>query len=215
MSESMMVIRRSEARRGLGLVEALAALVILSLAFAPLLTATTATSRQIHLSDRHVVAAARARSLLDLAGSIDFHLLDWIAGSAAKGGRTGGADIDADADVELDLALIFDQNELSDLLSVLPRPDPRRQGSRADPVRFDDRVTYRRLSHDLGRVGVRVSWNGAPGGGAEGSAGGARPPSGGSRRGPHQVALFRLVHRPEASFRVPAGGVRPPSGGVR
>jgi hypothetical protein len=132
-------------RRGISLLEVLIATLVLAVALLALMGSGSTTHRHTHLLEEEVLAAVRARSLLDLVSRLEFERLDRLARRQAA------------ADVVLDLDRLAAPGAVA---ASIAANEPAVSEPRARKVSgFDHRITYTRLDEDRGLVRVRVTWD--------------------------------------------------------
>ena len=164
-------------RRGFTLTEVMIAVVVLGLCLVPLLTSGTTTHKRSHFAEHHILAASRARTILGMVTSLDFAVLDWIVQSS------GGT-----APIELDLEKLYEPGSMDLLFAAIAGGDARTASFEGKLDHFSHKVTYERISTDLGRVVVTFDWQ----------------YSADQGKGNHELVLARLVRRNERSMtRIP------------
>lgn len=160
-------------RAGSSLAAVMIGALVIALVLGALLGSGASIHRHGHLNEAHLLALVRARALLDLVRALDF---DIVHQRASAGGP-----------VVVYLDTLIEPGAASRLFVT--------EGAAALPsymrkiAAYDHRLTWTRLSADLARVDVCVSWTEA------GPAAKVR-----------QVRLSVLVGRPEAGYRAASGG---------
>ena len=162
-------------RTGMSLIEIMIFVVILALAYVPMMGMGSATHKRAYFDEHQQLAQARAKALLDLAAALDFDLLAAIAG-----GKVGPA-------TPLDLEAIYGAAPLDSVFSPFAGTSAQDYSSRLKNLKHSASFTLR--APGLGEVAVEVTW----------------VYSGDTKNQVHSVRLARTVARREEAFsqRVP------------
>jgi hypothetical protein len=157
-------------RYGISLIEVMIFVVILALAYVPMMGLGSATHRRAYFDEHQQLAQARAKTLLDLAAALDFDLL-W----AMAGGKVGQA-------TPIDLETIFGAAALDSVFAPFAGTSSEAYSSRLKNLKH--RATFTLKSPGLGDVAVDVSWEYA----------------GDTKQQVHTVRLARTISRREEAF---------------